>query len=127
MGANMQDYTKLKVWQKSHALTVSMYNVTAVFPRHEVFGLTSQIRRAAFSIPANIAEGCGRGANPELRQFLYIALGSASELEYYILLAKDLHIFTDKQFAALQPRVNEIKRMLAGLIETVSKHALQPN
>ena len=127
MGTIMQDYTKLKVWQKSHALTVSMYNVTGVFPNHEVFGLTTQIRRAAFSIPANIAEGCGRGANPELRQFLYVALGSASELEYYILLAKDLHFFTDKQFEALQPRVNEIKRMLAGLIETVSKHALQPN
>jgi four helix bundle protein len=127
MGAIMQDYTKLKVWQKSHALTVSMYNVTAVFPDHEVFGLTRQIRRAAFSIPANIAEGCGRGANPELRQFLYVALGSASELEYYILLAKDLHIFTDKQFAALQPRVNEIKRMLAGLIETVSKDSAPPH
>jgi four helix bundle protein len=127
MGAIMQDYTKLKVWQKSHALTVSMYNVTGVFPRHEVFGLISQIRRAAFSIPANIAEGCGRGANPELRQFLYIALGSASELEYYILLARDLHFFTEKQFEALQPRVNEIKRMLAGLIETVSKPPAPPH
>jgi len=127
MGAIMQDYTKLKVWQKSHALTVSMYNVTGVFQRHEVFGLISQIRRAAFSIPANIAEGCGRGANPELRQFLYIALGSASELEYYILLARDLHFFTEKQFEALQPRVNEIKRMLAGLIETVSKPPAPPH
>jgi len=123
----MQDYTKLKVWQKGHALTVSMYNVTSVFPRHEAFGLTSQMRRAAFSIPANIAEGCGRGANPELRQFLHIALGSASELEYYILLAKDLHFFTDKQFEALQPRINEIKRMLAGLIESVSEHPAPPH
>ena len=117
----MQDYTKLRVWQKSHSLTVSLYNITTVFPKHEVFGLTSQMRRAAFSIPANIAEGCGRGGNIELRQFLYIALGSASELEYYIWLAKDLNFLVPKQFEALQPRVNEIKRMLAGLIETVVK------
>jgi four helix bundle protein len=117
----MQDYTRLKVWQKSHALTVSMYNVTAVFPKHEIFGLTSQMRRAAFSIPANIAEGCGRAGSAELRQFLHIALGSANELEYYIVLARDLHILVPKQFQALHPRVVEIKRMLSGLIESVGQ------
>jgi four helix bundle protein len=115
----VQDYTKLRVWQKSHALTLKLYSLTAVFPRQELFGLTSQMRRAAFSIPANIAEGCGRGASRELRQFLHIAFGSASELEYYALLAKDLNLLTEKQFEALQPRISEIKRMLAGLIDSV--------
>jgi four helix bundle protein len=119
----VQDYTKLQVWQKSHALTVSLYNVTSVFPRQEMFGLTSQMRKAAFSIPANIAEGCGRGTNPEFRQFLHIAMGSANELEYFIFLAKDLNFLAPKQFQTLQPRVNEIKRMLSGLIMSVGKPA----
>lgn len=115
----MQDYTKLSVWQKAHALTLSIYNLTAVFPRSETFGITSQMRRAAFSIPANIAEGCGRGTNRELRQFLYIAVGSASELDYYLLLARDLRLIPPKQFAVLNPRIMEVRRMLAGLIESV--------
>jgi four helix bundle protein len=99
-------------------LTVSIYNVTTVFPKHELCGVTSQMRRAAFFIPANIVEGCGRAANSEFRQFLFIALGSA-ELEF-VLLASDLRLLTPQQFRALQLRISEIKRALYGLIETVS-------
>jgi len=121
----MQDYTKLNVWQKAHALTLSIYNITTVFPKSEAFGITSQMRRAAFSIPANVAEGCGRGTNRELRQFLYIAVGSASELDYYLLLARDLGILPPKQFPVLKARITEVRRMLAGLIESINTAASQ--
>jgi len=79
----LKDFRKLKVWEKSHDLTLAVYKATAAFPRKELYGLTSQIRRACASIPANIAEGCGRGGDPELARFLQIAMGSASELEYH--------------------------------------------
>jgi len=121
----MQDYTKLNVWQKAHALTLSIYNITTVFPKSEAFGITSQMRRAAFSIPANVAEGCGRGTNRELRQFLYIAVGSASELDCYLLLARDLGILPPKQFPVLKARITEVRRMLAGLIESINTAASQ--
>ena len=87
----MQDFRDLKVWQKSHQLTLEVYRSTATFPREELYGLTSQIRRASSSIPANIAEGCGRNSPNELRRFLEIAMGAASELEYHLLLARDLN------------------------------------
>jgi four helix bundle protein len=83
----MQDFRKLVAWRKAHELTLRVYDVTASFPKDEVYGLTSQMRRASSSIPANIAEGCGRNGNAELARFVYIALGSASELEYHLLLA----------------------------------------
>ena len=86
----MKDFRDLKVWEKAHALTLSCYQVTKPFPREEIFGLVSQIRRASASIPANIAEGCGRRGNAELHRFLQIAMGSASELEYHLLLSRDL-------------------------------------
>jgi four helix bundle protein len=86
----MQDYRKLKVWRKAHELALAVYEVTARFPRVEIYGLTSQMRRAASSVPSNIVEGCGRGTNAELMRFLYIALGSANEIEYQLLFARDL-------------------------------------
>jgi four helix bundle protein len=89
----MQDFKKLLVWKKAHELTLGLYGLTATFPRDETYGLTSQIRRAVSSIPANIAEGCGREGNVELTRFLFIAMGSASELEYHLLLARDLKYF----------------------------------
>ena len=85
----MKDSRKLKVWEKSHQLVLALYTITASFPREETYGLTSQIRRAASSIPSNIAEGCGRDGDAELSRFCIIARGSASELEYQILLARD--------------------------------------
>ena len=117
----MQDFTKLLARRKDHALTLSLHSITGLFAKQEPFGLTSQIRRAAASIPANITEGRGRAANSELRQFLFISLGSASEMQYHVLLARDLNLLSDKQFAVLDPRIAEIKRMLFGLIEKIKK------
>ena len=86
----MKDYRELQVWQLGHALTLEIYATTKSFPKDELFGLTSQMRRAASSIPANIAEGCGRDGDAELKRFLIIALGSACELDYFILLSAEL-------------------------------------
>lgn len=84
----MKDFKKLIVWKKAHEMTLNIYRTTKSFPKDEVYGLTSQLRRAASSIPANIAEGCGRNSDAELARFLQIAAGSASEVEYHLLLAR---------------------------------------
>jgi four helix bundle protein len=98
-----------------------LYSITRLFPKQELFRLTSQIRRSAAYIPANIAEGCGSPANSELRQFPFISLGSARELQYHVLPARDLNLLSDQQFAVLDPRIAEIKRMLFGLIGKIKK------
>lgn len=86
----MRDFRQLKVWAKAHSLTLAVYRATAAFPREEQYGLTSQLRRAAASIPTNLAEGCGRYGDAELARFVGIAAGSASEVEYLLMLARDL-------------------------------------
>lgn len=116
----MQDFRKLLVWQKGHAMALSIYRATFTFPEHERYGLTSQMRRAAFSIPSNIAEGCGRAGRVELRQFLHVSLGSASELDYFLLLSHDLQLLTPAQYKTLERRVHELKLMLSGLIRKIS-------
>ena len=93
----MKDFRRLDVWQKSHALTLGIYKATAAFPNDERFGLTSQIRRCSVSIEANIAEGCGRGADPDFRRFLHMAPGSASELDCELLLSRDLSFISTLQ------------------------------
>ena len=108
----MRDFREIKVWEKSHLLTLEIYKVTAVFPREEIYGLTSQVRRASASIPANIAEGFGRGGNAELARFLQIAMGSACEVEYHVLLAKDLNLLSKKIYDDLNERIVEVKRCL---------------
>ncbi|MFO0706761.1 MAG: four helix bundle protein [Nitrospira sp.] len=113
----MRDFRKLKVWEKSHELTLAIYKTTAGFPNQELFGLTSQMRRAAASISANIAEGCGRSGEPELARFLRIAFGSASELEYHIILSTDLRYLNSSTSQHLAKQATEIKRMLAALIQ----------
>ena len=113
----MKDFRKLNVWQKSHELTVEIYNVTKMFPASELYGLTSQIRRACSSIPVNIAEGCGRGGDAEFNRFTQIAMGSASELEYHLLLAKDLKYLNEDDYTKLNNEIEEIKRMLTSLIK----------
>ncbi len=113
----MKDFRKLQVWEKSHLLTLSVYKQTKAFPKAELFGLTSQIRRAAASVPANLAEGCGRGSDAELARFAQIAMGSASEFEYHILLAKDLQYFEVPKFTLLAEDVIEIKKMLTSFIQ----------
>ena len=115
----MQDFHALTVWKKAHQLTLDVYQVTLAFPKEEMYGLTSQIRRASSSIAANIAEGCGRGSNAEFRQFLQIALGSASELEYHLLLARDLHYLNGTDYERLIGNAIEVKKMLNGLIAKV--------
>ena len=108
----MRDFSKLSIWQKSHELTLKIYTLTKSFPREEIFGLTSQMRRSASSIPTNIAEGCGRSSNPQLKHFLDISSGSASELEYQLILSKDLHYISQIIFSELQPMVIEIRKMI---------------
>jgi four helix bundle protein len=116
----MQDYKKLEVWQKAHLLAINAYEATKTFPKDELFGLTSQIRRACISIPSNIAEGCGRGGNTELCQFLKIALGSINELEYQLLLAFDLKLLNINNHENLDKQINEIKAMIITLIKVIS-------
>lgn len=115
----MQDFRQLKVWQKSHELTLAVYRETAAFPKSELYGLTSQLRRASSSIPANIAEGCGRGGDADFARFLQIAMGSATEVEYHLLLASDLALLADDAHQALEAQTTEVKRMLASLIKTL--------
>lgn len=115
----MRSFRELKVWQKSHAITLDLYKATASFPKHELYGLTSQLRRAASSVPQNVAEGCGRGGGLDFARFLQIALGSASETEYHILLASDLGYLESEIARTLEDRVTEVKRMLSSLIQKV--------
>jgi four helix bundle protein len=111
----VQDFHDLKVWQKAHALTLAIYQITAGFPRDELYGLTSQLRRCCASIPANLAEGCGRNGSADFARFCSIAMGSASELEYHLLLARDLKMIKPKDHAELSQRATELKRMLTAL------------
>jgi four helix bundle protein len=112
----MRDFRKLKVWEKGHQLALEMYRETSGFPKDEVYGLTSQIRRAAVSIPANIAEGCGRNGEAELARFMTISMGSASELEYHLLLAHELGIIDSAQHKRHMADVEEVKMMLTSFV-----------
>jgi len=103
----MQDFRRLRVWQAAHVLTLSVYQMTRVFPREELYGLTSQVRRAAGSVPANIAEGCGRHTARDAAQFFQVAMGSACELEYHLLLARDLTLLADATHADLDRAVRD--------------------
>ena len=113
----MQDFKKLKVWEKSHKLTLRVYKTTSSFPPQEMYGLVSQMRRASSSIAANIAEGCGRDGNAELARFLGIAIGSASELEYHLILARDLSMVGNEDYDQLDNDTTEVKRMLTSLVQ----------
>jgi four helix bundle protein len=115
----VKDFRDLRVWEKAHQLALEFYKVTNEFPKTEMFGMTSQIRRAAVSIAANIAEGCGKRGNGEFQRFLNIATGSASELEYHFLLARDLAFFGETVFKRMNMAVIEVKRMLAALARKV--------
>lgn len=113
----MRDFKELKVWAKSHQLTLEIYRATDRFPKEEMYGLTSQIRRASASIAANIAEGCGRSGVAELTRFLNIAMGSASELEYHLMLAGDLGFLSNETYNSLSTQASEVKRMLGSYIQ----------
>jgi four helix bundle protein len=121
----MQDFRQLKVWQKAHQLTLTVYRLTGAFPKTEQYGMTSQMRRSAASVACNIAEGCGRGSDVDFARFLQMAFGSASELEYQLLLAKDLGWIATSSTSST-PELNEdqaeslvieVKRMLTTFIQ----------
>jgi four helix bundle protein len=116
----VKDFRELKVWQKAHQLTLTVYQLTAAFPREELYGLTSQLRRSCSSIPANLAEGCGRNGDAEFARFCSIAMGSASEVEYHLLLARDLKLIPPKDYEAMAQRVTELKRMLTALFQKLT-------
>lgn len=117
----MKDFRNFTVWKKAHELTLKFYRITmAEFPKDERFGLTSQVRRCSASIGANIAEGCGRQGNGEFHRFLQIALGSANELEYHLLLARDLGYLSDSHHEAIA-ELTETKKMLVSLTAKVAK------
>src|SRR5690242_3679564 len=115
-GGSVKSFKELQVWRKAHVLTLGVYAATRNFPREELFGLTSQMRRSAASIGANIAEGCGRRSDGEMVRFLQIARGSAAELEYHALLARDLHFIREQEFRNLSHSADELQRMLTALM-----------
>jgi four helix bundle protein len=116
----MKDYKKFLVWQKAHQLTLEIYRVTKNFPKEEVYGLTSQMKRAASSIPMNIAEGCGRNTDKDFARFLVISFGSANELEYQVILSTDLGYLNQEQSTTLLTKLEEVKKMLNGLIKKIN-------
>src|SRR3990172_13014436 len=117
--SNVNDYRDLEVWKKSIALASKMQRISSSFPREELFGLTSQIRRAAVSIPANIAEGAERNGTKEYVQFLGIARGSAAELETLIVLAEEFRYLTGEQLQPLMEELQAIRKMLSGLMRSL--------
>lgn len=112
----MVNYKNYKVWQRSHKLVLNIYLTTSKYPKSEQFGLVSQMNRASTSIPTNIAEGCGRETQKELMRFLYIASGSAHELDYLLLLSEELGFIQKNEAHVLVKEIDEIKKMLAALI-----------
>lgn len=113
----MRNFEDLEVWQKAHALTLTMYRVTADFPRSEMFGLTSQIRRAAGSVGANLAEGCGRWGEAELARYVQIAMGSASELQNHLRLAKDLDFLSKSDYETAIKQLTSVRQMLTAFLQ----------
>ncbi|MBV9072624.1 MAG: four helix bundle protein [Acidobacteria bacterium] len=116
----MKDFRLLQVWQRAHKLSLAIYKVTGSFPVDERFGLTSQVRRCAVSIEANIAEGCGRGSDLEFRKFLYVALGSASELDCELLLGHDLGFLSKHDYEQILTELKSLKAMLSTLIRKIT-------
>lgn len=115
----MRNYRDLKVWSKTYALTLDLYKLSRAFPKDELYGLTSQLRRAATSIGANLAEGCGRRSNNEMARFVRIALGSASELDHHLLLCRDLDFLKNEDYQRCAKELTLICKMLASLLSTI--------
>jgi four helix bundle protein len=122
----VQDFRQLKIWKRSHELTLSVYRASAEFPREERYGLTSQIRRSSSSIPTNIAEGSGRSTGPDFLRFLDIAFASACELEYQLLLAHDLSLLTSERYESLAKETTELKRMMARFMQSLEPSKSSP-
>jgi len=120
----MQDFRNLQVWEKAHHLTLDVYRQTRGFPREELYGLTSQLRRACSSIPANLAEGCGRGSDTDFARFVQISLGSAREVDYHLLLARDLGYLADEHYTPLAEETARVLRMLFGLLKKLKASSI---
>ena len=123
----MQDFHRLKVWEKAHALAVDVFRETECFHRHAGVALSAQLRRAALSIAANIAEGAGKASDAEFQRFLQVALGSASETLYHLLLARDTGVLAPERYDDLSSRVIEVRRMLTGLAKRVDGRRRRPS
>jgi len=119
----MRDFTKYDIWKLSHELVLTIYGITNTFPKEEIYGITSQLRRASTSVVTNISEGCGRESDAEFRRFLTIAVGSATEVEYLILLSKDLNYISNESYEILNFDINTIKRKMYTLKQKLN---LQP-
>ena len=117
----MKDFKELKVWRKAYDLSLAVYEASRSFPREEMYGLTSQLRRAAVSIGANVAEGCGRRSDGELVRFLQIARGSASEVEHHLLLARDLKFLQATIQHDIEKKLQEVQRMLTSLVSSIQE------
>ena len=117
----MRDFKSLKVWQRAHVLTLEVYRATSVFPKQELYGLTSQVRRSSVSIASNLAEGCGRVGQREFGYFIQLSIGSANELEYQLLLAKDLGVLGPELHQDLDNTVRDVRKMLTALLIKVNR------
>lgn len=117
----MRNYRDLQVWSKSYGLSLELYRLSRAFPREEIYGITSQLRRAAVSIGANLAEGCGRRTNAEMARFVRIAMGSASELDHHLLLCKDLDFLREEDYKRTSGRLTEVRKMLNALLDSIEQ------
>ena len=117
----MINFKTLQIWERSHNIVLKVYALTNSFPNTENFGLTSQIRRAAVSVPSNIAEGCGRNSDGELSRFVTIAMGSSAELEYQNILSKDLGYISENDFNQLNKEIVEVRKMMNSFLDKVNK------
>lgn len=121
----MRNYRELQVWTKAHALTLRLYQLSRAFPREEMYGVTSQLRRASVSIGANLAEGCGRRSSSELARFVRIAMGSASELDYHLLLSRDLGFLKAEDFRQVSRDLTEVRKMMTSFLSSVEEQIVQ--
>ncbi len=119
-GEELRDFKKLDIWHEAHQLTLKVYKETRSFPKEEIYGLTSQLRRAVVSIPNNIAEGCGRNSKKELNNFLNISMGSSSEVEYLLLLAHDLNYLQNEYFG-LNKLLVKMRKMLNTFMQQIKQ------
>jgi four helix bundle protein len=117
----MRNYRDLQVWKKAHDLTLELYRVSQRFPREEMYGITGQLRRAAVSIGANLAEGYGRRTSNELARFVRVAMGSASELDYHILLCRDIGLMSSDAFSISTAKLTEVRKMLTSFLQSVEE------
>lgn len=122
----MRNFRKYQVWELGHQIALDVYKLTSSFPKEEQYGLTSQMRRCSFSVPANIAQGCGRENEAEFKRFLVIANGSATELEYFLILVKDLNFISQENINELVGKVDQLKRSLNKLISKIHATNKQP-